>query len=121
MALFSLLKILTFSPLSPSHHIKYAKRHKFRVLNIGKKITNYTILMYFATRISCAYTLHPKIFASFDFCASHLTIRLIQKNRENAIYFAMTCFIIIYILSISKLCLYFHKYLPRTYESATVC
>jgi hypothetical protein len=36
-ALFSLLKILMFSPLSPSHHIKYAKRHKFGVLNIGKK------------------------------------------------------------------------------------
>jgi hypothetical protein len=27
--LFRLLKILTFSPLSLSHHIKYVKRHKF--------------------------------------------------------------------------------------------
>jgi glucose-6-phosphate-specific signal transduction histidine kinase len=36
-ALFRFLKILTFSPLSPSNHIKYVKRHKFEVLNIGKK------------------------------------------------------------------------------------
>jgi hypothetical protein len=35
--LFSLLKFLMFSPLSPSHHIKYVKRHMFGVLNIGKK------------------------------------------------------------------------------------
>jgi hypothetical protein len=35
--LFRLLKIITFSPLSPSHHIKYAKRYKFGVLNIVKK------------------------------------------------------------------------------------
>jgi hypothetical protein len=40
-----------FSPLSASHHIKYAKRYKFGVLNVDKQITNYTILMYFATRI----------------------------------------------------------------------
>jgi glucose-6-phosphate-specific signal transduction histidine kinase len=39
-ALLRFLKILTFSPLSPSHHIKYAKRHKFEVLNIGKKSNN---------------------------------------------------------------------------------
>jgi hypothetical protein len=36
-ALFNWLKILTLSPLSSSHHIKYAKRHIFRVLNIGEK------------------------------------------------------------------------------------
>jgi hypothetical protein len=45
------------------------------------------------------YSLHPKIFALVDFCASLLTIRLIRKNCENVIYFAMTCFIIVYILS----------------------
>jgi hypothetical protein len=48
--LISLLEILTFSSLSPSHHNKYTKRHMFGVLNIGKK-TNYTVLMYFATQI----------------------------------------------------------------------
>jgi hypothetical protein len=36
---------------SPSHHIKYTKRHMFGTVNVGKKITNYTVLMYFATRI----------------------------------------------------------------------
>jgi hypothetical protein len=36
-ALFSWLKFSTFSPLSPSHHIKYGKRHMFGVLNISKK------------------------------------------------------------------------------------
>jgi hypothetical protein len=42
----------------------------------------------------------PKIFALVDdFCASLLTICLIRKNCENVIYFAMTCFIIVYILS----------------------
>jgi hypothetical protein len=34
-------------------------------------------------------------------CVSLLTIRLIRQNCENVIYFVMTCFIIIYILSIS--------------------
>jgi hypothetical protein len=29
------------------------------------------------------YTLRPKIFAPFDFCASYLTIRLILKICEN--------------------------------------
>jgi hypothetical protein len=43
----------------------------------------------------------PKIFAFIDFCTSLLTIHLIRKNCENVIYFTMTCFIIIYILSIS--------------------
>jgi hypothetical protein len=53
------LKFLTFSPLSPSHLIKYVKKHvhlikyvknMFEVLNIGKKVTNYTVWMSFATR-----------------------------------------------------------------------
>jgi hypothetical protein len=35
-AWFRWLKFLTFFPLSPSHYIKYAKRHMFEVLNIGK-------------------------------------------------------------------------------------
>jgi hypothetical protein len=47
------------------------------------------------------YTLRPKIFALVDFCASLLTIRLIRKNYQNVIYFAMTFFIVVYILSIS--------------------
>jgi hypothetical protein len=47
------------------------------------------------------YSLRPKIFALVGFCASLLTIRLIRKNCENVIYFSMTCFIIVYILSIS--------------------
>jgi hypothetical protein len=47
------------------------------------------------------YSLRPKIFALVDFCVSRLTIRLVRKNCENIIYFAMTCFIIVYILSIS--------------------
>jgi hypothetical protein len=41
----------TFSTLSPSHHIKYTKRYMFGAVNVGKKNTNYTVLMYFATRI----------------------------------------------------------------------
>jgi hypothetical protein len=41
-----------FSTFSQTHHIKYVKRHKFEVLIIGKKVTNYTILMYFATRMT---------------------------------------------------------------------
>jgi hypothetical protein len=28
----------TFSTLSPSHHIKYTKRHMFGAVNVGKKI-----------------------------------------------------------------------------------
>jgi hypothetical protein len=52
VASFRLLAILTFSLLFPSHHIKYVKRHEFGVLNIGKKVTNYTVLMYFTTRIT---------------------------------------------------------------------
>jgi hypothetical protein len=28
----------TFSTLSPSHHIKYTKRHMFGAVNIGKKL-----------------------------------------------------------------------------------
>jgi hypothetical protein len=28
----------TFSTLSPSHHIKYTKKHMFGVVNVGKKI-----------------------------------------------------------------------------------
>jgi hypothetical protein len=48
-----------------------------------------------------SYSLRPKIFALVDFCALLLTIRLIRKNYENIIYFAMTCFIIVCILSIS--------------------
>jgi hypothetical protein len=47
-----------------------------------------------------AYSLRPKIIALVDFCDSRLTIRLILKNCENIIYFAITCFIVIYILSI---------------------
>jgi hypothetical protein len=47
------------------------------------------------------YTLRPKIFALVDFCDSLLTIRLIRKNCENVIYYLMTYFIIVYILSIS--------------------
>jgi hypothetical protein len=47
------------------------------------------------------YSLGPKIFALVDFCASLLTICLIRKNCEIVIYFVMTCFIIVYILSIS--------------------
>jgi hypothetical protein len=50
-ALFSLLKFLKFSQLSPLHHIKYAKRHMFGVLNIGKKVTNCTVLMHLTTQI----------------------------------------------------------------------
>jgi hypothetical protein len=41
-ALFSWLlfnkKFATFSTLSPSHHIKYTKRHMFGALNVGKKL-----------------------------------------------------------------------------------
>jgi hypothetical protein len=41
-ALFSWLEIWqnfpTFSTLSPSHHIKYTKRHMFGAVNVGKKI-----------------------------------------------------------------------------------
>jgi hypothetical protein len=55
-------------------------------------------------------SLRPKIFALVDFCASILTIRLIRKNVKNVIYFAMTCFIIVYILSISQLFLYFRNF-----------
>jgi hypothetical protein len=46
------------------------------------------------------YSLPPKIFVLFDFNALYLTIRLIQNNCENIIYFAMTYFIIIYIQNI---------------------
>jgi hypothetical protein len=46
---FRWLKFLTFFH-SPSQHIKYAKRHMLGVLNLGKKITNYTVWMSFATR-----------------------------------------------------------------------
>jgi hypothetical protein len=53
------------------------------------------------TRVSIDYSLHPKIFTLVDFRASRLTIRLFCKNCESIIYFTMTCFIIIYILSIS--------------------
>jgi hypothetical protein len=45
--------------------------------------------------------LRPKIFALVDLCGSLLTIRLIRKICENVIYLDMTCFIIVYILSIS--------------------
>jgi hypothetical protein len=55
-------------------------------------------------------SLLPKIFALVDFCGSLLTIRLIREICENVIYLAMTCFIIVYILSISLLFLYFRKY-----------
>jgi hypothetical protein len=44
-------KFAIFSTLSPWHHIKYTKRHMFGAVNVGKKITNYTVLMYFATQI----------------------------------------------------------------------
>jgi hypothetical protein len=47
------------------------------------------------------YSLRLKIFALADFCVLLLIIRLIRKNCENVIYFTMTCFIIVYILSIS--------------------
>jgi hypothetical protein len=47
------------------------------------------------------YTLRPKIIALLDFYNSRLTIRLIWKNCTNIIYFAITYFITIYILSIS--------------------
>jgi hypothetical protein len=44
-ALFSWLKssknFATFQP-SPSHLIKYTKRHMFEVVNVGKKLTNHT-------------------------------------------------------------------------------
>jgi hypothetical protein len=40
-----------FSTLFPSHHIKCTKSHMFGAVNVGKKIINYTVLMYFATRI----------------------------------------------------------------------
>jgi hypothetical protein len=40
-----------FSTLFPSHHIKCTESHMFRGVNVGKKITNYRVLMYFATRI----------------------------------------------------------------------
>jgi hypothetical protein len=46
-------------------------------------------------------SLRHKIIALVDFCDPRFTIRLISKNCENIIYFAITCFIIIYILSIS--------------------
>jgi hypothetical protein len=52
------------------------------------------------------YTLRPKIFALVDFCASLLIIRLIQKNCENVIYFAMICFIIIYIIYHNYFCIF---------------
>jgi hypothetical protein len=42
-------KFATFSTFFPSHHIKYIKRHMFEAVNVGKRITNYTVLMYFAT------------------------------------------------------------------------
>jgi hypothetical protein len=58
-------------------------------------------VMMFVYKLNKPYTIRPKIFALVDFCASLLTIRLIQKNYENVIYFAMTCFIIVCILSIS--------------------
>jgi hypothetical protein len=35
--------------------------------------------------------LGPKIFVLVNFCVSLLTIRLIRKNCENVIYFAMIC------------------------------
>jgi hypothetical protein len=47
------------------------------------------------------YSLCPKIIVLVDFCDSRLTIRFIGKNCENIICFAITCFVIIYILSIS--------------------
>jgi hypothetical protein len=59
---------------------------------------------------TATYSLGPKIFALVDFYTSRLTICLIRKNCENIIYFAMTCFIILYILSISYLFLHFHKF-----------
>jgi hypothetical protein len=40
-----------FSTLSPSHHIKYTKRHMFEAVNVGKKITNHTVLLYITSRI----------------------------------------------------------------------
>jgi hypothetical protein len=46
-------------------------------------------------------SLRPKIFALVDFCGSLLTIGLIREICENVIYLAITCFIIVYILSIS--------------------
>jgi hypothetical protein len=37
---------------------------------------------------------------SLSFLFTCLTAHLIQKNYKNVIYFVMTCFIIVYILSI---------------------
>jgi hypothetical protein len=34
-----------------SHHIKYTKRHTFGAVNVCKKITNHTVLLYVTRRI----------------------------------------------------------------------
>jgi hypothetical protein len=48
---WNLAKILLPFQLSPSHHIKYIKRHMFRAVNVGKKLTNHTVLLYITSRI----------------------------------------------------------------------
>jgi hypothetical protein len=59
-------------------------------------------------RIFEFYFLRPKIFASFDFCASRLTIRLIKKNMKYYLF----CYDMLYHHIYFKyiiLFLYFHK------------
>jgi hypothetical protein len=40
-----------FDSLCPSHHIKYTKRYMFGAVNVGKKLTNHTVLLYITSRI----------------------------------------------------------------------
>jgi hypothetical protein len=43
--------VVTFSIHSPSHHVKYIKRHMYGAVNVGKKVTNHTVILYITSRI----------------------------------------------------------------------
>jgi hypothetical protein len=61
------------------------------------------------TRVSIDYSLHPKYLHLLT-SVLHIWPFVLLKNCESIIYFTMTCFIIIYILSILHLFLHFHKF-----------